>query len=64
MDQPGNSSFTGALQQEYDHVMVSLGVACRKSKGDLTAPDVIRLMEKVDALDAVCRLWSVSPNSD
>lgn len=59
---PAGSDFTVALQQEYDHIMVSIGMACRKSAGDLTAPDVVNLMAKADALDAVCKLWGVNPN--
>ena len=57
------SDFTVALQREYDHVMVSLGMACRKSGGDLTDPDVVNLMAMADALDAVCKLWGVNPNN-
>ncbi len=56
------SDFTVALQQEYDHIILSLGMACRKSGGDLTAPEVVNLMAKSDALDAVCKLWGVNPN--
>lgn len=60
---PHGSDFTVALQTEYDHVMVALGMACRKSGGDLTAPDVVTLMVKADALDSVLKLWGVNPNN-
>lgn len=60
---PSNvSDFTVALQNEYHHLMVAISMACRKSGGNLSAPDVVPLMAKADALDAVCELWGVNPN--